>query len=101
MTQLDRIEAKLDRVLAVPPSPTVTLNEAMAMFGVKSRATFYLRQIELNFQPYARGKYRRTDILNAIGREALNRQRQAKRDADSELRSEAQRKATRLNPDND
>lgn len=101
MNQLDRIEAKLDRALAEPPSPTVTLDEAMQLLQVKSRHTFYLRQAELCFQPYARGKYRRADILNAMGREALNRQRRVRQDAEAEIKTESQRKISRVNHDND
>lgn len=102
MEQLDRIEAKLDRALAGPESPTVNVPEAMYLLGLrpKSRTSFYELCQFLHIQPFARGKYRRTDILNAIGRQALLASQAHRRDAEAELRTEAQRKIsiTRINP---
>lgn len=101
MEQLDRIEAKLDRVLNGPESPTVDVAGAMFLLGISggNRTGFYERCRELQILPYTRGKYRRTDILNAIGRRALLRAQEHRRDAESETKTEAQRKfSTRINP---
>lgn len=98
---LTRIEGKLDRVIAGPESPTVGLKEAMRLTGDRSSRAFYRTCGCLNITPLARGKYRRLDILNALGRAALQAQRQHRADALHEVKTEAQRKLSRPHPDND
>lgn len=66
--QLDRIEAKLDRLVS-PELPIVGVEEAMKLTGAKSRSALYDHLKFLGVQPYARGRYRRIDIVNAIGRQ--------------------------------
>lgn len=98
---LTRIEGKLDRVIAGPESPTVGLKEAMRLTGDRSSRAFYRTAARLGFLPLARGKYRRLDILNALGRAALLAQRQHKTDAFHEIKTEAQRKVSKPNPQDD
>lgn len=98
---LTRIEGKLDRVILGPESPTVGLKEAMALTGCRSPRAFYRLADQIGFQRLARGKYRRLDILNALGRAALRAQRQHKADAFHEIKTEAQRKVSKPNPQDD
>lgn len=98
---LTRIEGKLDRVIAGPESPTVGLKEAMALTGCRSPRAFYRTCECLNIKSLKRGKYRRLDILNALGRAALFAQRQHKADAFHEIKTETQRKVSKPNPQDD
>jgi len=63
---IKRIEAKLDRVINGPESPTVCVPEAMHLAGVKSRSALYRRMKELGIKPYSHGKYYRESFLAAI-----------------------------------
>jgi hypothetical protein len=106
-TQLERIERKVDqltaRLLNGPESPTVNAAGAMFLLGIKARnyTSFYELCRELNLRPFAHGKYRRLDIMNAINSRALQRKKQYRLAAESESKTEAQRKVSRINPDND
>lgn len=72
--QLDRIEAKLDRLISGPEGPIVGTKEAMRLTGAHSLSALYRQLTKLGIKPYLRGKYRRVDITNAIGRRALTRE---------------------------
>lgn len=74
VVQLDRIEAKLDRLIK-PEEPIVGTQEAMRLLGVGSVPALYRQLKKLDLRPYARGRYRRVDINNAIGRSALTREK--------------------------
>lgn len=72
--QLDRIEAKLDRLIGGPPSETVHLKEVMLMTGTRTYTSVYRTLQALCVKPYLHGKYRRKDIENAIAEKLLRDQ---------------------------
>lgn len=76
-SQLDRIEAKIDRLIKPPEPdrPIVGTKEAMRLLGARSRSALYRQLTKLGVQPYDKGKYRRVDLTNAIGRRALSREK--------------------------
>lgn len=65
---LTRLEAKVDRLLAPEQSPIVTFQEGMVLSGCKSRTTFQRFLAGNEIKSVRRGKFRRTDIQNAIAR---------------------------------
>ena len=71
--QLDRIEAKLDRLIGGPPKETITLHEAMALSGCHSETAFFRLRRRLGVLPFSKGKYRRAELENAIARMALQK----------------------------
>lgn len=73
--RLDQIEAKLDRLIDGPPSDIVGVAEAMRLAGAKTARSLHRAFIKLGVKPYARGKYRRLDITNAIGLRVLHAQK--------------------------
>lgn len=72
LAQLARIEAKLDRLLTGPQAPTLTTREAMKLTGTRSPQAFHRLMRKWNVHSFAKGKFRRVDIDNAMGRRALN-----------------------------
>lgn len=71
--KLDQMDAKLDRLISGPELPIVGVKEAMRLTGSGTPRTLHRTLIKLGVQPYARGKYRRMDITNAIGRRILTK----------------------------
>jgi hypothetical protein len=70
--RLERIEAKLDRLIGGPPAAIVTVKEAMYLTGCRSISALYRLLPELGVRPYVKGKYRRLELENAIAKHALN-----------------------------
>lgn len=70
MEQVARLVAERLAVLR-EPSPTCRTSEVMHLLGCKSPAALYRLTAELGIVPYAQGRYRRLDVMNAIGRRAL------------------------------
>lgn len=66
--RLERIEAKIDRLIGGPPSEIVRVREAMQMTGTRSYGAFYRVTSALHIRPYLKGKYRRSDIENALAK---------------------------------
>lgn len=73
MAKLDVMDAKLDRLIGGPPPETIGVKEAMRLTGAKTARTLYDHLRLLGVKPYARGKYRRMDITNAIGLRILTK----------------------------
>lgn len=72
LCQLDRIEAKLDRIIGGPPSPIVGCKELMRLTGCGSDSALRRLLPVLGIRPYVKGKYRRAEVENAIARKAFN-----------------------------
>jgi len=81
-TRLDRIEAKLDRLLAPPLPDILTVREAMKMTGFRSIPSFYRALPVLGLRSYMKGKYRRSEVENAIARRSLSMRLQVSRKTD-------------------
>lgn len=94
---LERIEAKLDRLISGPESPIVGRAEVMRLTGTKSTSAMHAALKRLNVQPFAKGKYRRADITNAIARISLGRAAQQRADLEHERTTEAQRISPKVN----
>lgn len=88
MLQLTRIEAKLDRLLAGPQNPVLSLSEAMRLTGSRSRQAFQRMVQKWGVHSFIRGKYRRVDLENAMGREALRLGRRIANDIAAETVTE-------------
>lgn len=71
LARLDRIEAKLDRLLGGPAPEIMTPKDVMKMAGFGSLPTVYRFLHSLRVRPFLRGKYRRTEVLNAMARKSL------------------------------
>lgn len=74
LPQLDRIEAKLDRLIK-PEGPIVGTEEAMRLFGVRSMPALYRTLKKFQVKAYERGRYRRIDINAAIARKIYTREK--------------------------
>lgn len=79
--QLDRIESKLDRLLGAPLPEVIGLREAMRLCGVRSKPAFYRLRDAMGVVPYKKDGYRRTEIMNGISRQALNKKLQLQKQA--------------------
>lgn len=66
LSQLTRLESKVDLILNGKPKEIITAKEAMALTGCRSvRAQYdWFRRHQL--RPYEPGKYRRVDISNRV-----------------------------------
>lgn len=88
LIQLTRIESKIDRLLAGPLDPTLTVAAAMKLTGTRSHQSFHRLMRKWSVHSFARGKYRRIDIDNAMGRQALRLVQQREADEQAELFTE-------------
>lgn len=86
---LGRIEAKLDLLLKGPQSPTLTIREAMKLTGDNSLRAFYRTCSLLGIVRVKRNCYRRTDIMNGLGRRALQNAAETKRRHEAALAAES------------
>lgn len=80
-----RIEAKVDRLLAGPEKPTLTAHEAMKLTGDRSLTALYRTCEQLGIPRVKRNCYRRADILNGLGRLALQEAEQMQRNRKAAL----------------
>lgn len=69
--RLDRIEAKLDRLIGGPTPDVVSVKQAMPLVGVRTYSSFYRVISSLGVRPFLQGKYRRAEIENAVAKQAL------------------------------
>lgn len=98
---LQRIEAKLDRLISGPEAPTIGREEIMRLTGTRSRTAMHEALKQLGVRPFSRGKYRRIDLTNAIGKRALELAARLRADREHELKTEAQRLTTKPNRHDD
>lgn len=68
--QLNRIEAKLDRLIGPEPA-VISCKQARELWGCKSNASLYRAAKTFGFHPVLHGKWRRLDWMNAITTRAL------------------------------
>lgn len=69
--RLDRIEAKIDRLIGGPPAEILTTKEAMHMTGTRTYSSLYRILAIIGVRAYAKGKYRRLELQNAIAKQSL------------------------------
>lgn len=72
--QLDRIEAKLDRLIGGPEKETIGLREVMRILDCKSRPSAYRNLALIGVRAYSKNKYLLKDLRNAIARKQLEDQ---------------------------
>lgn len=71
IAHLERIEAKLDRLIGGPPAEVINGREVMLLTGDRSVAALHRTLTLLGIRPYKRGRYRRQEVINAVARRAL------------------------------
>lgn len=105
---LDRLEAKLDRLIKGEEALVLTQPEAMKLLGSKSSRSFYRLTAELGIKPYSRGRYLRADLESAMASRAIRLAAEAKNAAlnrqvavDSEVLTEGRHKISAPNPQDD
>lgn len=105
VSQLDRMEGMMRRLMEREADPSVDLEGAMRLTGATSKTALHRMFRRLGVAPFTRGKYRRADIMNAMKRASHTRSeklmQQHRLDAESEKLSESQRKQPRPNPQDD
>lgn len=70
VAQLNRIEAKLDRLIG-PESMVISSKQARELYGVRSNDALYRAAEKFGIHQVSHGKWRRLDWTNAITTRAL------------------------------
>lgn len=70
--RLERIEAKLDRLIGGEPADMIPVKEVMRLTGTKTYSSLYRILEKLQVHPFVKGKYRRIEVENAIAKKSLN-----------------------------
>lgn len=97
LDQLNRIEAKLDRLIK-PESPVVDLDEVQFLTKCESRSAVHRFLQEFKIEPFHRGRYRRLDIMNAVGRRVLQRMAARKAQLKADVAHEAKPEGRNIEP---
>jgi hypothetical protein len=70
VAQLNRIEAKLDRLIGPEPA-VISSRQARELWGVRSNTSLYRAAKTLGIHPVTHGHWRRLDWTNAITQRAI------------------------------